>query len=392
MTSSIRRAVAVLLYLLLTIPSCKNEEKKPAETVALPVAAPVLKLDANLADKIKGFAKTCSIDTQRSIMTCPDGAKEGLINEFLTDKRSRAAALETCAVLLQEKDDKLLTATAIILYEITRAGLGDKVEPSAISPAVAAALRQQMVDQGPERGRLLAAAAAHSSALTDQLVELDTAVAKKTDLEAAVYRYTMVYGGLKAFKKIQELVKDERSSVRLAALEAPRNMRNWSPKDRAEICPWAEGLLTDKRPMVATRAAVLLSRCAGGSVDALLARGEEAIKTGEFGRGTLPAYRDLCSGMRRRSGGGATKEQCERNRKLLEAVVAERKLELQARALALSAIAYQWPDADALQLAKRYEKAKEPELARAALQTVQLLERRKDAEQPTSKNASSHAP
>jgi len=372
----------VLLFSLL-LASCKDkQEKKPAPVAALaPVAQ--FKADAVLAEKIKGFAQTCNLDTQRAVMSCPGGEKETFVSEFVTDKRSRAAALETFVVLLQEKDEKVLTATAIILYESTRAGLGEKVEPASLSPAVVGALRQQMLAQAKQRGRLLAPAVAYSSSLVDQLNELDAAVAKNTELEAAVYRHTMVYGGLKAFKKIKDLVQDERSSVRLAALEAPRNMRTWSPKDRAEICPWAEGLLTDQRPMVAARASLLLSRCAGGSVDALLARGEESVKTGQFGRGTLPAYRDLCSGLRRRSGGGATKEQCLRNRKLLETVVNERKLELQARALALSAIAYQWPDAEALKLAQRHEHAKEPELARTAAQTVQLLERRMQAEQKT---------
>jgi hypothetical protein len=176
------------------------------------------------------------------------------------------------------------------------------------------------------------------------------------------------------------LAQDPRSSVRLAAVEAPRNMRNWSPKDRSVICPWAESLLLDKRPMMATRAAALLSRCAGSSVDLLLAHGEQADKSGEFGRGMLPAYRDLCSGMRRRSGGGATKEQCARNRKLLEGLVANNKLDDQTRGLALSALAYQWPDGEALKLAKKHIQSKAPELAGSAARTVQLLERRDAAE------------
>ena len=366
--------------LLLTVTACKKEEKAKVDTAPVVAAAPSFKVDESLANQIRDLAKTCSVDTQRALVSCADGKKETLVGEFLTNKRSRSAALETFVVLLQEQDEKLLTTTASILYDVTRANLGEKVEPASVSPAVAAALREQLIKQANLRGRLLAPAAAFSSALIGQLDELDQAVKGNTELEASVYRYTMVYGGLDAFKKIQELVKDERSSVRLAALEAPKNMRDWSPKDRLAICPWAEGLLSDKRPMVGTRAAALLSRCAGGSIDALLSYGEAALKSGEFGRGMLPAYRDLCSGMRRRSGGGATKEQCLRDRKLLESVVGEKKIEVPARALALSAIAYQWPDAEALKLAKKYTSAHEPELSHGAAQTVQLLERRQAAE------------
>src|SRR5690606_18082851 len=116
-----------------------------------------------------------------------------------------------------------------------------------------------------------------------------------SSLAAAAYRYLMVHGRLSSFGKIQELAKSANTALALAALEAPRNMQAWSAKDRASICPWAEKLLPEERPMVSSRAAGLLARCSGAAIDLLLDYGEANVEAGTLTLSKLAAYREVCS-------------------------------------------------------------------------------------------------
>ncbi len=225
------------------------------------------------------------------------------------------------------------------------------------------------------QARQVAPATVHAAMVAGEEKALYEALDKDATLAAAGYRYVMVHGRLNAFEKVKALAKDKRAGVHLAALEAPRNMQNWSPKDRASICPWARELLRDERPMVSFKGAALLSRCSGEYVDALLADGEAALESGSFSRAKLAAHRDVCSAMRRRQG-GATDAQCQRNRKLLTEAARNQDLDPRTRSLALTAIAYQWPDRESLALAKELSADKARDLASTSQQTIQRLETR----------------
>jgi hypothetical protein len=115
-------------------------------------------------------------------------------------------------------------------------------------------------------------------------------------------------------------------------------------------------------------------------VDALLQRGEQALKTGRFNAGELGAFRDLCSAPSLRDAGHATDKQCARNRELLGDVVAAKKLDSQTRSMALASLAYQFPDDKTLKLARSLLKDSDKSLAEHADRTVKRLEQRQQLE------------
>lgn len=225
-------------------------------------------------------------------------------------------------------------------------------------------------------------AAVLAATLAGQREDLYAALdrADQTELRPLGYRYIMTHGRLDVFGKIQQLVKDNNSALSFAALEAPQNMYAWTQTEKAAICPWAAELLKDPRPNVATRAAGLLSSCGGEFVDALLERGEKALKAGQFNAGELSAFRDLCSAANLREAGGATQKQCERNRDLLDTVVTTKKLDSQTRSVALASLAYQWPDDKTLKRAQSLLKDPDKSLAQHADRTIKRLEQRKQVE------------
>lgn len=368
----IRSFFALVVGCSLTVISCKEEKKTPPPK---PAPAPAKwKVDESLLGVLSEVSKECDVDTERAQVRCKQDERRTLLREFVSGKRSRLAALETLVFALEKDDKKLQIATADLLYEIGRGDLGDEARKGAVSPKVAAGLREVMVSLPPLVGRLVAPMAAHASALSGELDALFQVLDKNPELAAAAYRFVMVHGRLDAFEQVRSLTKNPHPAVRLAAVEAPRHMQKWTPKDRAQICPWARELLDDERPLLPDRAATLLSRCTGEHVDALLDRGEAEANEHNLSRGLIPAFRDLCSGTRRRAGGGATREQCERNEKLLREVVEDAKSEDQTRALALSAIAYQWPSQSTLTFAKRFQNASAaPRLSAQAEGTVSRL-------------------
>jgi hypothetical protein len=194
----------------------------------------------------------------------------------------------------------------------------------------------------------------------------------------------MAYGRLQVFPKIQELAKDPSTAVVLAALESPRNMKDWTAQEQAAICPWIVGYLDDKRPPVSGNATAALSNCSGEYVDALLKKIEGSLQQGDFSFVHSTALRDLCRKTAGAVAARASAAQCERVRALQERVAANSKLPVRVRAMTLSALAQQWPDKQTLKLLQKYEKAKEPEIKEAATRSVKRVEDRISRLNPSS--------
>jgi hypothetical protein len=199
------------------------------------------------------------------------------------------------------------------------------------------------------------------------------------------YRYVMVYGRLKVFPKIQELAKDPSTAVVLAALESPRNMEDWTTEEQAAICPWIVGYLDDKRPPVSGNATAAISNCSGEYVDALLKKIEGSLDQGDFSFVHSTALRDLCRKTTATVAARASEAQCADVRTLQEKVTGTSNLPVRVRAMTLSALAQQWPDKRTLQLLRKYEKAKEPELKQAATRSIKRVEDRMSRLNPSSK-------
>jgi hypothetical protein len=370
-----------LRYLLLAfacLPACSKDKGEAPPTPSASVAAVAPPSDSALLAQLQGLAKDCSLDTASPpappAVNCKGGEKQRLTGEFVSNRRSKIAALDTFVVALSSADAKLQAVAASLLYDAFRSNLGTDANIGAVTPAQARRLLALLPKLPKALARQVAPAATHAGVLANDLEHLYQVLDADPTLGAAGYRYLMMHGRLNVFDKVKKLADDARAPVALAALEAPRNMTAWSEKDRAAICPWAQPLLASPTPMVRSKAVGLLSRCAGPYVDSLLTESEKHLTEHTLDRSHIAAHRDLCSAHRRRSG-GATDEQCARNRKFLESATKDDKLETSVRTMALHAIAYQWPDAAALSLAKTLTKSQHADLAHAAKTTASRLER-----------------
>lgn len=339
--------------------------------------------DPTLLKRLVELSTICKITTETGVINCPKGENRTLMRRFTSGEQDRTKAIGTFAVALTHQDLKVRVAASNILYGAFRSAWTD-AKPGSVNPKDADALIAAVFKLPKTQARQAIPAAVHAAALSGQYETLNAALTKTTEAEIKTLstRYLMTHGRMQVFERISELSKSNNPAEVLAALESPRNMRDWSAEEQAVLCPWAAGFLGDARPSIASRAATLLGNCGGDFVDKLLDQGETAVKEGRFANTDLAGYRELC-GPRRRTNGGANEAQCLRTRKLLEKVVETKTVDVQARNSALTTLAYQWPDDATLKLAKKLEKNPDRIVAEHAARTIRRLERRQAMPQPS---------
>lgn len=360
--------------------ACRSEQKAPAAAASASASsAPTLppEVDPELLGRLREIASSCSADLALGLVTCPGGENRRLAREFTSEKRARPAAVATLAHTVASTEAPLQTASANLLNHAFRAPWGNDLEPGVVDATAARALLTAALAAPLPIARQAVPGAVHAALLArlDEEVFLLLNGTRETELSALGYRYVMTHGRLRAFPYVQRLAAEANPALALAALEAPRNMFGWSEPEAAAICPWAESLLEEKRSGVEAGAAELLANCSGKHVDLLLKRGERLLEGGKLGHAELGPYRSLCSESARREPNRVSKQQCERSRKLLTNVVASKRLEGPVRGAALQALAYQWPDAQTLRLARSLLGAEEPKLAEQAERAVKRLEK-----------------
>jgi hypothetical protein len=114
-------------------------------------------------------------------------------------------------------------------------------------------------------------------------------------------------------------------------------------------------------------------------VDKLLSKGEELLKAGTLNQAQITPFRDVCSPVRRNRVGTeepqVTDQQCSRNRKFLEKVLATSTVDGRTKAMTLSALTYQWPDDQTKRLLEKFQKSSDPELAKHASDMLRRFDR-----------------
>lgn len=379
-----RTAVLLVGMHLLAVGCKKSTGSVPAPSASQSGPTnPLLKhVDGPLLKELADLAKTCQIDVGAGNVNCPQGEQRKLIGQFVSNQRSRTAAVATFAQALAHESPPVQTVSAHILYAAFRSPWGPDVKLGSVPSEDADALLAAAVNSPKSLARQAIPAAVHAAVLANRMDAAHAALDKATnsDLRTNGIRYLMTHGRLATFKKIQELAKDANLAVVLAALDSPRNMFSWTAPEQASICPWAVSMLTDSRPAIAAKAASLLGNCSGPYVDQLLANGEDSLKAGKFNTTQLTSYRELCPPVRRGQPNGPSDEQCERCRKLLEHVIEGKSVDEQTRSSALISLAYQWPDAATLKLGRRLTKSKDKSLAEHAKRTVDRLAQRQSLE------------
>ncbi len=377
--------------------ACKPKQQAPngaPSASSAKVSAPPPGVDAALLSKLNEISKGCKVDVSEGSVNCPEGEHRTLVSEFISNTRSRPAAVATLSYALRDETPGMRAVAANVLYSAFRSPWGPDLHRGAVSDADAAALLAATMALPKTQARQAIPAAVHAAMLSNQASALYAALdkANESQLRVIASRYLMTHGRLEAFPKVQELSRDSNAAVVLAALESPENMYNWTTAEQETICPWARELLNDSRPPVAAKAMGLLGNCSGSFVDKLLESGEAALKAGDFSTPQLAAFRDLCSPARRGQPNGPSEAQCQRSRKLLEKVVDSKTLPEQVRSNALISLAYQWADEETLKFAQSQSKSSNRSLAEHAQRTVERLTQRLHPPKVTTVGAASTSP
>lgn len=376
--------------------ACKkgNQAPEPPPSASVRVEKLAPNVDPALLAELGELTRVCKVDVKESTLNCPQGEQRKLVSEFVSQKRDRGKATATFAAALSDGKPELHAVAANVLYSAFRAPWGLEIKPGTVTAADAGALLTATLKLPKAQAIQALPASVHASMLANRGDALFAAIDELTDaqLRTTAVRYLMTHGRLQAFPKVQELAKSSDLQLALAALESPYNMYNWTPAEQAAVCPWASGFLTDTRAPVAAKAGSLLGNCGGEHVDRLLEVGEKSLKAGDFSSARVGAFRDLCAAHRRARPGGASAEQCDRARKLLESAATTKALDDQARTTALAALAYQWPDDATLKLATKLAKDPSKGVADSAGRTVTRLELRLKARPSASAIAGTATP
>jgi hypothetical protein len=325
-------------------------------------------VEKKLLAKLHSAAKTCKETPGQARLNCSSAEKNALVSSFNRGQHSRIKALPTFTHALTSSDPKLQALAAAVLYAAFRVHLGPDVKAGSVSPDEALALLKATLALPSTAAMQAMPATTHAMMLSGQSTALSQALTedKSLQMRTMAYRFLMVYGRLSAFSWVQELAKAKQAGIVLAALESPKNMRQWTEEEQRAICPWAEPFLDDPRLPVAGNATAILANCTGASLDLLLGGVEKSVKGKDYSFVQATALREMCRKGTAAGAPRATEAQCRRARQLQEAAVKNSKLSGRVRALTLSALGSRWPDQQTLALAKRLTADAAPELKQAA--------------------------
>lgn len=363
--------------------TCDRADKPKEEPAKVEPQAPQLPPDVDeaLLKELEKAATGCESVEGQARINCQGGDKNAIILSFNKGERKRIASLPTFVHALTSADKKLNALAASVLYASFRTGLDADAKKESVSKKLAQELIEASMKLPDPAAMQAIPVATHVAMLSGQSQLLYDALEKDVAIQVKTmsYRYMMVYGRLPAFEKIRELSKDPGAAVVLAAIESPRNMADWTKEEQSVICPWAEKMLDDTRPPVAGNAAAVLGNCAGAELDTMLDKLEQVLKDNQFSFLHATALRDICGEARKQRAEAASDEQCEKVRKLQELAVRDEDIEGRVRAMALSTMAFTWPDERSHKLAKTFAEAKDQDVARTAQQIVTRLAPQLDA-------------
>lgn len=359
------------LFCLLTVACGKNASKEaaPAPSASAKPAPPAVpaNVDVKLLALLEEASKSCEETPKQGRPNCNSPEKNALVSSFNRGERNRVKALPTFAYVFSSSNEQLQGLAAGVLYAAFRVNLGPEAKPGSLSPQDASALMNAVVPLPEAIAMPAMPAVTHAMMLTKQGPQLFEALKNKgLQVRSMAYRFVMVYGRLAAFEQVKALAKDPESAIVLAALEGPRNMQHWSAEEQDAVCPWAESLLDDARPPVASGALALLSNCTGPHLDKLLERAEKAVTDKQYSFVHATALREMCREDRIWTGRGASEAQCKRARAVGEKVVQSTQLPARVRALALNGLGSRWPDKQTLKLVKQLKRDAAPEVKLAA--------------------------
>lgn len=382
---TVARAGTVLLVAcgLLAGSGCERKKADPVEkTEAQPVEEPKSEATPQepktVEERLALVAANCSVDTQTGVISrCKNNEKQTLVRDINTGKVPRAEVLPVLVASLSpaEGDDEQKQRSVVAsktLESAFRNSWGDKPEEVATKEVA-----KQLIEVVPKLPSRQAAqvvpSAVHAAMLTGQQPELYAMLdaLPNVDLRAAGYSFVLRYGSLTELGKLKTLIQGPEEVVATSAVEALRRLPSPNDEQKKQVCELLQTLSNDTRPVVAGKVATQLVNCGSAAVDALLAQADAYLKKGDVPAPFVRAFDLMC--LNRGGKVIGTEAQCKRQRTWLEAVVANNKVNVEARQAALLGLGLQFPDEATEKLANKHANDDKSELKSVAQRVVRNI-------------------
>ncbi|MBL8740589.1 MAG: hypothetical protein JNK04_05840 [Myxococcales bacterium] len=341
------------------------------KSAAVPVPPPKLAANAVVLDHLKKLGEACTVNIASAQAYQCKGREDETLREWVATNKPKDL-WETLASVVQNGDEKA-RAVAIAQLNGTYARMDNDLRKGNATRGVSTALLDAL-EKNDQHAFALARPATYAATLAgdnERRVRVTDALTNK-DAKKQVYRSMMTHGRLELFPEIQKAAKTDELVV--AALASPRELHKWTDAERSAVCPWAKGFLGDAKQEVAAEAGYLAVKCKGDLVDALLDEGDRRLAAKDFKNPFAMVFREICfefmSGVTGQAGLDA---QCKRNFAFLEKVANDESVDSKVRGMSLWNIYYQRRNQESLDLMRKYEKHKDPEIQKRAKEAIDSL-------------------
>lgn len=340
-------------------------------SAAVAAAAPKVKANPTVLDHLKKISEGCTVRVDSAQTYGCKNKEEDAFKDWIAANKP-TDVYETFASVIAGTDEKA-TAVAIAQADDVWSRMDKDLRKSNATPGASAIFLDALAKDDHFATRL-ARATTYLATLSGQRARLYTVTdgLKTATARQMSYRSMMTYGRLDVLPKLQEVAK--LPDYTIAALAAPREMYEWKPEENAAICPWAKGFLGDAKLEIAAEAGYDMVSCKGEFVDTLLDEGEKRLKDKSFKTPFSSVFREVCfEFMKGVTGQSGRDAQCARNYAFLEKVANDPTVDSKVRGTSLWNIYYQRRDQQTLDLMRKYQNDKDPEVAKQAKDAIKSL-------------------
>lgn len=350
---------------------------------AKPAAPAPAKLHEGLASAVKAVAANCKFSAQMDrIESCPAGEKDAP-KELLEGMRNDPAGLETLSGLLLDADPKVVAAAGEVVREATGTymawGFGkDNPNRATFASADSAARLLNALEKAPVPvGHDIVKVAVWAGTINGQHARVFAVLDGVSDVYVRRngYEAAATHGRVAVLEHLKKFAATGDPKDTEAAIEAVSNMYDLDAAERAPACDWVKGFLGHENHEVGAKAGqVMIYPCGGAYIDALLDEGDRRLGAKALARPWYFTFRNVCFSMARGlAEHQSTPQQCGRVYAFLQKVTDDESVTPEVRGLFFDAISYQRRDKASLDLCRKYQSSKVPEIKKSADGCVKML-------------------
>jgi len=412
MTPSLKMTGALALVCSLTLgceqsrpsPAEKPKDTTPAAADLGTTAAPDKSSDAagtptDAASAIAKLASSCKFDDKLTPRVC-EGYSKVAFDKLINTQRLEALPALVDALESQDvtrKNAAGYTFQRLMPYIIVDAvkldkplGFGEEPPPPKLDKPLIERLLAATKALAKDEDAAVASAVIRVAVEAGTMLDMDAAV---RDVLAAYdpdknekhawpkyygVRSAMKYGRMSFFPEAKAALDSNHKQLKLAAFEAPNQMKKWTDPESKEICGWAASLIKEDDSKWNAGPARLLLRCndAVNMRTTLLDEATRRFNDGRYGRPFAFAMSTVCAPSVWEVTPNPPKTICIRAELLLKKIIESDKIKPRERAYAVTSYVKQFASAETLKYLQELTKSKEPLVAKAAKAELAKIDRK----------------